>query len=202
MTPRRQSVVHHANHWIVQHDHTRDVADNLPMTNLSSGHKMPLVGMAVGNMPHEAIFDAVASALQSDKKIRLIAHRSSTAYASQNEGHEVLSRNPTAQLCRIGGDTSPCSDQNVPKDCQNMPGIHEVTVLSKKKKCFVRWDHSLINKLIYFILQSTEQRGLHIAHLDVFFTNEKSNVWMKFIRRIAVSLFCQQGRNHWICQQH
>jgi len=149
MTPRRRSVVHHANHWIVQHDHTRDVADNLPMTHLSSGHKMPLVGMGVGNMSHEAIFDAVVSALSNRikryKNASLIAHQQLMPVKTKGTRY-CLSRNPTAQLCRIGGDTSPCSDQNVPKDCQNMPGIHEVTVLST---------HSLINKLIHFILQAT-----------------------------------------------
>jgi diketogulonate reductase-like aldo/keto reductase len=62
-------------------DHSVDVAENLPMTVLSSGHKLPMVGMGVGNMAPEQVVDIVASGLQSDKKIRLI----DTAHASRNE---------------------------------------------------------------------------------------------------------------------
>lgn len=56
-----------------------DVA--VPMTTLSSGTKLPLVGMGVGNLQHEWIEHQVAAAMRPNVKCRLI----DTAHASRNE---------------------------------------------------------------------------------------------------------------------
>ena len=51
------------------------------LAHLANNNKIPLVGVGVGNAPHEHVSALVAEAIQDDKRIRLI----DTAHASLNE---------------------------------------------------------------------------------------------------------------------
>ena len=51
------------------------------MAHLANNNRIPLVGVGVGNAPHEHVGALVAAAIQDDKRIRLI----DTAHASHNE---------------------------------------------------------------------------------------------------------------------
>jgi diketogulonate reductase-like aldo/keto reductase len=55
--------------------------DGMLMAHLSNNNKIPLVGVGVGNSPHNHVASLVAEAIQSDKKTRLI----DTSHASHNE---------------------------------------------------------------------------------------------------------------------
>ena len=46
--------------------------DDVPTATLSSGAKIPLVGLGVGNMAAEVVPAIISHAMRSDKKIRLI----------------------------------------------------------------------------------------------------------------------------------
>lgn len=55
--------------------------DGIPQVRLANNNMIPLVGFGVGNLQHDRIPSMVASAIQDDKKSRLI----DTAHASNNE---------------------------------------------------------------------------------------------------------------------
>lgn len=133
-------------------------SDKLTSTKLSNGIIIPLVGLGIGNLPHEQIPSVVHNSLQPDVDIRLV----DTAHASRNEGILAKAIVDSDTSRQAGANNNKRTRGSSGNNIENPPPIHVVTKVWYTHLGYERTKRSVEESLKALQAVNTRQVYVHM----------------------------------------